>query len=134
LFFSNRFQNYDNQSQFLGEILSPVKERWLSPDVKEAVWNAEKFLTYVGLNQAQVEPSSEDICGINRSHVRLPHSFQALSTIKLLHFRFSIASTPSVQFSNEVHGLKIWKKLKLEDLLLFRRSVTKSCATQSCLT
>lgn len=34
-----------------------------------SVWDAKKFMTYVGLDQAAVEPSSEDVCGINRSQV-----------------------------------------------------------------
>ncbi|ELU03767.1 hypothetical protein CAPTEDRAFT_151775 [Capitella teleta] len=66
---SNQFRNFDKQSQFLGEILSPVKERWLSPDLKQSVWSVEMFMMYVGLDQPQVEPSTEDTCGINRSYI-----------------------------------------------------------------
>ncbi|KAI0243017.1 Exportin-5 [Lamellibrachia satsuma] len=66
---SNQHKNFDRQSCFLGEILKPVKDIWLSGEVKEALWSAEKFITYVGLDQAPVEPSSADTCGINRSHI-----------------------------------------------------------------
>ena len=34
-----------------------------------AFWATDKFMTYIGLDQAPVEPSSADTCGINRSHV-----------------------------------------------------------------
>ena len=34
-----------------------------------SLWTTDKFLSYVGLDQPPVEPSSEDTCGINRSHV-----------------------------------------------------------------
>ena len=50
-----------------------------------AIWSAEKFVTYVGLDQPPVEPSSADTCGINRSHVRQPlhflHEHETLSVI-----------------------------------------------------
>ena len=39
-----------------------------------AFWDAEKWMTLIGLNQAPVEPSSADTCGIHRSHVRLDGS------------------------------------------------------------
>ena len=38
-----------------------------------SLWSADKFLSYVGLDQPPVEPSSEDTCGINRSHVSRFH-------------------------------------------------------------
>ncbi|KAK2183970.1 hypothetical protein NP493_288g00016 [Ridgeia piscesae] len=66
---SNQHKNFARQCSFLGEILKPVKDIWLSGGVKEALWSAEKFITYVGLDQAPVEPSSADTCGINRSHI-----------------------------------------------------------------
>lgn len=30
---------------------------------------SDKWMSYIGLDQAPREPSSEDTCGINRSHV-----------------------------------------------------------------
>ena len=73
---SNKFYNYHKQSDFLGEVLQPVKELWLSDVLKESLWNVDKFISYVGVDQAPVEPSDADTCGINRSHISL-----CLSTI-----------------------------------------------------
>lgn len=66
---SNQFKDFEKQCKFLGEILAPVKEIWMSPEMKESLWSTDKFLSYVGLDQPPVEPSSEDTCGINRSHI-----------------------------------------------------------------
>ncbi|KAK3595986.1 hypothetical protein CHS0354_032501 [Potamilus streckersoni] len=66
---SNQYNNFEKQSKFLEEVLTPVKELWLSTEFKEAFWLPVKFMTYVGLDQAPVEPSSADTCGINRSHI-----------------------------------------------------------------
>ncbi|XP_061183399.1 exportin-5-like [Saccostrea echinata] len=65
----NRFNNYEKQSIFLEEILQPAKELWLSEQFKLAFSGADKWMSYIGLDQAPVEPSSEDTCGINRSHI-----------------------------------------------------------------
>ncbi|XP_013417289.1 exportin-5 [Lingula anatina] len=66
---SNEFKNYDKQSAFLADILAPVREMWLSQDFREAFWSTEKFMSYIGIDRAPVEPSSADTCGINRSHI-----------------------------------------------------------------
>ena len=46
------------------------------------MWSVDKFLNYVGLDQAAVEPSSEDTCGINRSLVC--YDFSKLTCILIL--------------------------------------------------
>lgn len=66
---SNQFCNFDRQSTFIDEMLKPAKDLWISQEFKEAFWSTEKFMSYVGLDQAPVEPSSADTCGINRSHI-----------------------------------------------------------------
>ena len=42
------------------------QELWLSDFLKEALWNVEKLMSFVGVDQAPVEPSDADTCGINR--------------------------------------------------------------------
>ena len=42
------------------------QELWLSDVLKEALWNVEKLMSFVGVDQAPVEPSDADTCGINR--------------------------------------------------------------------
>ncbi|KAL5008996.1 hypothetical protein ScPMuIL_014577 [Solemya velum] len=66
---SNQFHDFEKQSTFVEEVLRSVKELWLSAEFKEAFWSPEKFMSYVGLDQPPVEPSSADTCGINRSHI-----------------------------------------------------------------
>ncbi|XP_060568064.1 exportin-5-like, partial [Ruditapes philippinarum] len=66
---SNNFNNFEKQSAFIEEVLKPVKEFWSSEEFRMAFWSTDKFMSYVGLDQAPVEPSSADTCGINRSHI-----------------------------------------------------------------
>ncbi|XP_041351091.1 LOW QUALITY PROTEIN: exportin-5-like [Gigantopelta aegis] len=66
---SNKFNNFEKQSSFIEEVLQPVKELWMSPNFTKAFIDSAKFMSYVGLDQAPVEPSSADTCGINRSHI-----------------------------------------------------------------
>ncbi|XP_056022649.1 exportin-5-like [Ostrea edulis] len=65
----NRFNNYEKQSAFLVEILQPAKDLWLSEQFQVAFSGSDKWMSYIGLDQAPVEPSSKDTCGINRSHI-----------------------------------------------------------------
>ncbi|XP_033734576.1 exportin-5-like [Pecten maximus] len=66
---SNKFHDFTKQSSFIEEVLKPVKDLWLSEEFKQAFWSPEKFMSYIGLDQAPVEPSSADTCGIHRSHM-----------------------------------------------------------------
>ncbi|XP_053405652.1 exportin-5-like [Mercenaria mercenaria] len=66
---SNKFNNFEKQSSFIEEVTKPVKEFWSSEEFKIAFWSTDKLMSYVGLDQAPVEPSSADTCGINRSHI-----------------------------------------------------------------
>ncbi|KAJ8309299.1 hypothetical protein KUTeg_014173 [Tegillarca granosa] len=66
---SNRFYNFEKQSVFIEEVMKPVKDLWLSSEFKIAFSAADKLMSYIGLDQAPVEPSSADTCGINRSHI-----------------------------------------------------------------
>ena len=40
-------------------------------------------MEYVGLDQAAVEPSSADTCGINRSHVRISVSILLIDFVTI---------------------------------------------------
>ncbi|XP_074656091.1 exportin-5-like [Tubulanus polymorphus] len=66
---SNEFYDFQKQSEFLKVIISPVNDIWLSDEMKMALSSTDNYLTYIGLNQPPVEPSSADVCGINRSQV-----------------------------------------------------------------
>ncbi|KAL8619551.1 hypothetical protein ACOMHN_019607 [Nucella lapillus] len=66
---SNRFADFDRQSRFIAEVLAPVKQLWVSPQFTEAFSHPAKFMSYIGLDQKPVQPSSADTCGINRSHI-----------------------------------------------------------------
>ncbi|XP_064601794.1 LOW QUALITY PROTEIN: exportin-5-like [Liolophura sinensis] len=66
---NNQYQNFEKQSRFIETIIKPVKTMWLSEEFKQAFWDPGKFMCYVGLDQPPVEPSSEDVSGINRSHI-----------------------------------------------------------------
>ncbi|RUS77141.1 hypothetical protein EGW08_015097 [Elysia chlorotica] len=66
---SNQFRDFKRQSAFIEEIILPVKQLWSSPDFAKAFSSPDCFMSYVGLDQAAVEPSSADTCGINRSHI-----------------------------------------------------------------
>ncbi|ESO90188.1 hypothetical protein LOTGIDRAFT_192362 [Lottia gigantea] len=69
LLISNEFNNFEKQSAFIQEILAPVRELWMSKEFTQAFLSPDMFMSYVGLDQAAVEPSSADTCGINRSHI-----------------------------------------------------------------
>ncbi|GFN82344.1 cilia- and flagella-associated protein 36-like, partial [Plakobranchus ocellatus] len=66
---SNQFHDFNRQSSFIEEIILPVKRLWSSDDFVKAFRSPDCFMSYVGLDQAAVEPSSADTCGINRSHI-----------------------------------------------------------------
>jgi len=66
---SNEFRDFTRQCDFVGEILEPLKHIWLSESVRNALVSSQAYLAYIGLDQAPVEPSHADTCGINRSHV-----------------------------------------------------------------
>ncbi|CAG5130696.1 unnamed protein product [Candidula unifasciata] len=66
---SNQFNDFARQSAFIEEVILPVKQLWSSEDFAKAFSSPECFMSYVGLDQAAVEPSSADTCGINRSHI-----------------------------------------------------------------
>ncbi|GFS26626.1 exportin-5 [Elysia marginata] len=65
----NHFHDFNRQSAFIEEIILPVKLLWSSADFTKAFGSPDCFMSYVGLDQAAVEPSSADTCGINRSHI-----------------------------------------------------------------
>ncbi|KAK7492294.1 hypothetical protein BaRGS_00016391 [Batillaria attramentaria] len=66
---SNQFFDFERQSTFIAEVLAPVKQLWVSPEFTEAFSHPAKFMSYIGLDQEPVQPSSADRCGINRSHI-----------------------------------------------------------------
>lgn len=66
---SNKFNDYQKQAAFIGEVLKPVQEMWTSEEFTNAFWPPDKFMSFVGLDQAPVEPSTADTCGINRSRI-----------------------------------------------------------------
>ncbi|KAK7104837.1 exportin-5-like [Littorina saxatilis] len=66
---SNQFADFERQSVFIAEVLAPVKQLWVSPQFTEAFSHPSKFMSYIGLDQKPVQPSSADTCGINRSHI-----------------------------------------------------------------
>ncbi|PVD26679.1 hypothetical protein C0Q70_14357 [Pomacea canaliculata] len=66
---SNQFADFERQSAFIAEVLNPVKQMWSSPEFTEAFSHPSKLMSYIGLNQKPVQPSSADTCGINRSHI-----------------------------------------------------------------
>ncbi|XP_059154978.1 exportin-5-like isoform X2 [Physella acuta] len=66
---SNQFHDFASQSAFIEEVITPVKGLWSSEDFRRAFSSPACFMSYVGLDQAAVEPSSADTCGINRSHI-----------------------------------------------------------------
>ncbi|GAB1599827.1 exportin-5-like [Argonauta hians] len=66
---SNQSQNFDKQSTFIEEVLQPVKEIWLSSNFELAFQSPDKFMSFVGLDQPPVEPSTDDLSGINRSQI-----------------------------------------------------------------
>ncbi|KAH3845887.1 hypothetical protein DPMN_088177 [Dreissena polymorpha] len=66
---SNQHEDFAKQSAFLAEKLKPVQRFWSSEEFRQAFMYPDKLMHFIGLDQAPVEPSSEDTCGINRSHI-----------------------------------------------------------------
>ena len=56
--------------------------------MKEALWNVEKLMSFVGVDQAPVEPSDADTCGINR--------YSYIEFFVVVEFRSFGAPTPDV--------------------------------------
>lgn len=65
---SNHFCEYEKQSNFVGEVVNPVRNQWLSM-TKEAFCSPSHFMAFVGLDQPPVEPSDDDKNGQNRAQV-----------------------------------------------------------------
>ena len=66
-------------------------------------------MSYVGLDQAPVEPSSADTCGINRSHVSVP-AYMMLLPIMAVHQTIILPSyqTWLLQFFWSIELLFVW--------------------------
>ncbi|KFM64450.1 Exportin-5, partial [Stegodyphus mimosarum] len=55
---SNELCNYEKQSEFLTQMISPIIVVWLSDNMKMAISTPENFLNFVGLNEeANIEQS-----------------------------------------------------------------------------
>ncbi|XP_075214562.1 exportin-5-like protein Ranbp21 [Lycorma delicatula] len=68
LLISNHFCEYEKQSNFVQEVLNPVRNQWLTM-TKEVFSSPTHFMAFVGLDQPPVEPSDDDKNGQNRAQV-----------------------------------------------------------------
>ena len=64
---SNHHFNFEKQSLFMGKILKPASDFWLS--VKQQFSSPLEFMSFVGLDKAPVEPSENDVNGQNRAQI-----------------------------------------------------------------
>ena len=71
LIISNQFNNFEMQTQFIGQVIRPAAEQWKQPNLQIAFESAAGFMSFVGLDTAPVEPSNQDIKGQNRSELVL---------------------------------------------------------------
>ena len=69
LIISNQFNNFEMQTQFIGQVIQPAAEQWKQPSLQSAFDSAAGFMSFVGLDTAPVEPSNRDIKGQNRSEL-----------------------------------------------------------------
>lgn len=68
LLISNHFCEYERESNFVGEVLSPVSSQWLAMS-KEPFCSPTQFMAFVGLDKPPVEPSDDDKNGQNRAQI-----------------------------------------------------------------
>ncbi|ESO02508.1 hypothetical protein HELRODRAFT_188729 [Helobdella robusta] len=81
----NMKRNFGEQVMFLKEIAHPVVEYWLSESFTSTVWSAPNLMDFIGITREPVEPSSDDVSGINRSQMQYCLTF-ILSVIKRSEF------------------------------------------------
>lgn len=71
LIISNQFNNFEMQTQFIGQVIQPAAEQWKQPSLQAAFDSTIGFMSFVGLDTAPIEPSNHDIKGQNRSELLL---------------------------------------------------------------
>lgn len=67
LIISNQFQDFQMQSNFIGEVIRPAAERWTN--MSSAFNSTKEFLAFIGLDRPPVESFAEDVYGRNRSEL-----------------------------------------------------------------
>ncbi|XP_014241155.1 exportin-5 [Cimex lectularius] len=68
LLISNHLCDYERQCKFIGEVITPISQPWLSL-TNSAFVSTSAFMSYVGLDKPPVEPSTDDTNGQNRSQI-----------------------------------------------------------------
>ncbi|TSP25427.1 Exportin-5 [Bagarius yarrelli] len=66
---SNQFKDYNKQRAFLEELVAPVTALWLSEEMRSVLSDPASFLSFIGADQVNHEPNTEDQMGINRSRI-----------------------------------------------------------------
>ncbi|XP_027030360.1 exportin-5 [Tachysurus fulvidraco] len=66
---SNQFKDYNKQKAFLEELMTPVTAHWLSEEMYSVLSDPASFITFIGADQVNNEPGTEDQTGINRSRI-----------------------------------------------------------------
>ncbi|CAB3983469.1 exportin-5 isoform X2 [Paramuricea clavata] len=52
---SNGYRNFEKQSKYLSELLTPVREDWMSAEMEQALSSPEAFISFIGLDNANEE-------------------------------------------------------------------------------
>ncbi|CAA9996383.1 unnamed protein product [Nesidiocoris tenuis] len=68
LLISNHLCDYEKESRFVGEVVTPITMPWLLLTTT-AFSSTADFMAYIGLNKPPVEPGSDDTNGQNRSQI-----------------------------------------------------------------
>ncbi|XP_046699270.1 exportin-5 isoform X1 [Silurus meridionalis] len=66
---SNQFKDYSKQKAFLVELMGAVTARWLSEEMRSVLSDPASFITFIGADQVNPQPGTEDQMGINRSRI-----------------------------------------------------------------
>ncbi|KAF6200266.1 hypothetical protein GE061_006569 [Apolygus lucorum] len=68
LLISNHLCDYERESRFVGEVVTPITQPWLLL-TSSAFVSTANFMGYIGLDKPPVEPGSDDTTGQNRSQI-----------------------------------------------------------------
>ncbi|KAM4772449.1 exportin-5 [Rhinophrynus dorsalis] len=66
---SNHFKNFERQSTFLAELLSPLVSIWLSEEVQRAISCPDEFIAFIGADKLRDQQVQQDVCWLNRSQI-----------------------------------------------------------------
>ncbi|KAG8430021.1 hypothetical protein GDO86_018630, partial [Hymenochirus boettgeri] len=120
---SNQLKNYEQQRNFLDQLLHPIISIWLSEEIQRAVSGPDEFISYVGAAMLGYEQKEEELYRVN--HYRLCFCCCAmLAVVKRARWPNDLEEAKSGGFLSGLNDLPLYRNpctgvvLKVLDSLL----------------